>query len=195
MATAPERTPTTIEEFLDLPGDDRREFINGKIVAVDCGAAEHGAAVAGTVAALGVPFQRGRNGPGGWRFLASLDVRFGENLLNPDLCGYRAARLPLPPKGRPISLLPDWVCEVLSPGGSAIDRVEKLWIYFRSRVPNLWVVDPRAGILEVYRLTDIGYAVMLTAQRGQRVRAEPFDAVEIAVDELLGIDPAPEPQT
>ena len=86
--------------------------------------------------------------------------------------------------------MPDWVCEILSVSNESRDRVEKLETYFRSRVPHYWLIDPVEGTLEVYRRTDLAFALMLTAHRGQKVRAEPFDAVEINVDELLGGDAA-----
>src|SRR4029077_20699341 len=42
-----------------------------------------------------------------------------------------------------------------------------------------WIADPHLRTLQVFRLTPYGYLVALTAQAGQRVRAEPFDAVEL----------------
>jgi Uma2 family endonuclease len=68
-------------------------------------------------------------------------------------------------------------------------RVTKLQSYFDAKVPHYWIIDPVAGSLEVFRRLDLGYTLVLTALRGQRVRAEPFDAVEVRVDELLGADP------
>lgn len=78
--------------------------------------------------------------------------------------------------------------EILSPSHQSNDRVEKRETYFQAGVPHYWLIDPEEGTLEVLRRTDLGYAIILTARRGQRVRAEPFDAVEIAVDDLLGVD-------
>lgn len=97
--------------------------------------------------------------------------------------------MPEPPKGRPQPLPPDWVCEILSPTNPQRDRVEKLQTYFAARVPHYWIIDPIAGSLEVFRRLDLGYTLVLTALRGQRVRAEPFEAIEVPVDELLGADP------
>lgn len=87
-----------------------------------------------------------------------------------------------------MTLAPDWVCEVLSVSNQSHDRIEKQETYFRAGIPHYWLIDPDEGSLEVLRRTDLGYAIVLTARRGQRVRAEPFDAVEIAVAELLGVD-------
>ncbi len=43
--------------------------------------------------------------------------------------------------------------------------------------------------LRVFRWTPEGYLVALTAQAGQRVRAEPFGAIELQVGVLFGGDP------
>ena len=81
-------------------------------------------------------------------------------------------------------LAPDWVCEVLSPGTQAIDRADKMPIYAEHGVRHAWLVDPAAQLLEVYRL-ESGRWLRLGTWRGDaRVRAEPFDAVELALDSL-----------
>jgi hypothetical protein len=48
-------------------------------------------------------------------------------------------------------------------------------------------------MLLVHRWHRDGYVTILTATSGQRVRAEPFDAIEIEVSELFGEEPEPAP--
>ncbi|WP_437815867.1 Uma2 family endonuclease [Sorangium sp. So ce1078] len=86
-------------------------------------------------------------------------------------------------------LAPDWVCEVLSPSNTRNDLVKKLRTYHRCQVPNYWVVDPMNEVLTVHRCMEGGYLNVLTAERGERVRAEPFDAIEWSVGVLFGDDP------
>ena len=81
------------------------------------------------------------------------------------------------------------MCEVLAEGEVGKDRVEKLQTYFAAGVPHYWLVDPLEGTLEIYRRTDLAYALVQSAHRGQRLKPEPFDALEFSVDELLGGDP------
>lgn len=50
------------------------------------------------------------------------------------------------------------------------------------------IVDPTTETLTVHRLTPDGYLIALRAERGQVVRAEPFDAVELRVGTLFGED-------
>jgi hypothetical protein len=41
-------------------------------------------------------------------------------------------------------------------------------------------------------VNEAGYVEVLSAERGERVRAEPFDAVELSVDALFGDSDDPE---
>jgi hypothetical protein len=58
----------------------------------------------------------------------------------------------------------------------------------RTRYARHWLVDPDEEMLAVYRWTAEGFLLALTAERGERVRAEPFDAVELLVGALFGDD-------
>ncbi len=76
------------------------------------------------------------------------------------------------------------------PSNENVDRVDKLQSYFRAGVPHYWLADPVEQVLEVCRRTELAYALVLTAKAGQKIRAEPFDAVELEVDALFGADPS-----
>lgn len=78
-----------------------------------------------------------------------------------------------------LELAPDWICEVLSPSTARLDRVFKRRAYARERVRHYWLVDPDARTLEVERLDGDSYRVILSASEADRVRAEPFDAIEL----------------
>jgi Uma2 family endonuclease len=76
-------------------------------------------------------------------------------------------------------LAPDWVCEVLSPSTTSIDRHEKMPVYAREKVPHLWIVDPRKQQLEVFALAGSEWTLRATHRGAAKVRAEPFDAIEL----------------
>lgn len=192
MSSVVKRTPNTVDDYLARPEGERVELIRGTLIEKPDATGEHSLTQLSTSSALKVPFQRrpgGGAGPGGWWFFTELEVQLAGEIVRPDVCGFRRERLPQPPKGRPTTLAPDWVCEVLSPSNPERDRVEKLQSYFQARIPHYWIIDPVAGTLEVFRRLDIAFALVLSAHRGQRVRAEPFEAIELRVDELLGADP------
>ena len=50
------------------------------------------------------------------------------------------------------------------------------------------MIDPVEETLAVHRWHPDGYVEVLVADRGERVRAEPFPEVEIAVGVLFGDD-------
>ncbi len=72
--------------------------------------------------------------------------------------------------------------EVISPATGRIDRSRKMHIYAREGVDGLWFVDPLARTLEIYRL-DVGRWIVASTHGGDDVvRAEPFAAVELALE-------------
>jgi len=53
---------------------------------------------------------------------------------------------------------PDWIVEVLSPGTARYDQKKKLAAYERAGVPEVWLVNPRARDVAIYRLSESAYA-------------------------------------
>jgi Uma2 family endonuclease len=107
-------------------------------------------------------------------------VRLSRNdIVRPDLTGFRRERLPDPWDVRPIDVVPDWVCEVLSPSNVAVDRVHKAALYAERGVPFLWLVSPQERPLEAFRL-DAGLWTRVASHDDKtRARILPFEAVEL----------------
>jgi Uma2 family endonuclease len=130
------------------------------------------------------PFDRGRDGPGGSILVDEPELHLLEDIVVPDLAGWRRERLPRVPNAPYFELAPDWVCEVLSPSTMKIDRSDKLMIYARERVGHVWFVDPLARLLEVLRIHGSRYEILSTHKDDETVRAEPFDAVPLDLGAL-----------
>jgi Uma2 family endonuclease len=81
------------------------------------------------------------------------------------------------------------VCEVVSPSTERLDRAKKLPAYAREQVAHAWLLNPLARTLEVYRLAAGGWLLVATYEGAARVRAEPFDAVELDLAPLWGDEP------
>jgi len=190
----PAHGTATIEDFYALPEDRRfHELIAGEIVEKASPSGEHGNAQAGVISAVRPPFQRnpGGGGPGGWWILTEVEVLLDTgDIVRPDVVGWLRARCPELPTGFPVKLRPDWICEVISPQRANDDTVKKLRLYQRVGIPHYWLVDTRDSTLTSMRWSESGYITVLRAERGDNVRAEPFDAVEIAIGTLFGDDPA-----
>lgn len=119
----------------------------------------------------------------GWWIELEPEVRFGERLFVPDLAGWRVERVPELPEENPISIVPDWCCEVLSPSNAADDIRVKLPTYIVSGVPSVWIVEPIGRTVQVFASQD-GKPVLLTAASDEEAaRLPPFD-LEIDVRRL-----------
>ncbi len=189
----PARRAATLDDFFAIPESERfHELIGGEIVPKATPSGEHADAQAGVIGTVRLPFQRGvgRGGPGGWWIFTEAEVLLETgDLVRPDVTGWRRERCPERPIGMPIKLRPDWVCEILSPTNSSHDTVKKLRLYHRLAIPHYWIVDPDETTLTVMRWSADGNTTILRAERGETVRAEPFEAIEIAVGTLFGDDP------
>ncbi|MDQ3032561.1 MAG: Uma2 family endonuclease [Myxococcota bacterium] len=191
--SAPAHRARTLEDFLAIPEDRRfHELLSGEIVEKATPSGEHGGAQSSVVGAILPSYQRrvgGPGGPGGWWIATEVEVLLetGE-LVRPDVLGWRREASPTRPSGFPVRLRPDWVCEIVSPHNANVDTVKKLRIYHAARLPHYWIVDPRDATLTVMRWAEPGYLAILRAERGETVRPEPFEAIEVAVGTLFGDD-------
>ncbi|WP_438026803.1 Uma2 family endonuclease [Sorangium sp. So ce233] len=168
------------------------ELVRGTLHVFPRPAPRHANAASSLGADLHGAFQRGRGGPGGWWILDEPELHFPDpdapreiDSLVPDLAGWRRERMPELPETAYFTLAPDCICEVLSPSTAAFDRDEKMPVYAREGVRHVWLVDPIARTLEVYVLGGdrrLGPAVVHRA--AARVRAEPFDAIELDLSAL-----------
>lgn len=186
---------STLEDLMALPEEDRYELIDGELSPKEAARGPHGRAQMAISSALYRPFVRGPGGPpdrpGGWWFASDVLVQLTpKQVRRPDVAGWRRERMPEMPGDAPILITPDWVCEILSPTNASDDTVVKMSLYHACQVPHYWLVDPRDETLAVYRFTPEGYLHVLGARRGERVRAEPFAAVEFNVGVLFGDDDA-----
>jgi Uma2 family endonuclease len=80
------------------------------------------------------------------------------------------------------------VCEIVSPKHEPRDFIEEPRVLHAAEVPHYWILDPAARLLLVHRWSRDGYVVVQRAAAGETVRAEPFDAIELAASALLGDD-------
>lgn len=183
------RLKATFEDLI-RPGEDRSvEIIGGDVVEKTSPTMEHGASQGAVMGFLGRRFVRRPGGrwPGGWWIATEVDVEYEPHeLYRHDTVGWRRDRVPERPRGRPIRIRPDWVCEILSPSNEKRDLVDKMRVLRASGVGHYWVVNPEEKILVVHRLEAQGYLVVLAASSGDTVRAEPFEAVELRVGVLFG---------
>ena len=83
-----------------------------------------------------------------------------------------------------MTLAPDWVCEVLSPFTETLDRSKKLRVYARVLVEHAWLLDPVRRALEVLVLRAGTWEPILEHKGDGKVRAPPFDPIELDLGAL-----------
>ena len=185
----PAASRATAAELALLGEDSRYELIHGEISEKASPRIEHSRAQFCTSAWLGRRFDREAGGkwPGGWWLGTECHVEYETHeVYCHDLVGWRRDRVPELPVGWPVRVRPDWAAEILSPGHEKRDRVDKLGVLASAGVPHYWILDEERGLLSIYRHTAGGYLLLPPLRRDQIARAEPFDAVELAIAVLFG---------
>jgi Uma2 family endonuclease len=190
----PAKKLATYEDLALLPDDRKVEIIHGALVTPPSPLPRHSSVQGKLRRFLGGPFDDddGAGGPGGWWIFLEVDVRFAAHeIVKPDLAGWRRERLPDPWDVRPIDVVPDWICEVISPSNAAMDRVTKRELYAEHGVAHYWLADPHARSLETYRLdaTSRRWFDAGAFLGDAKARIAPFEAVELDLSRIF--PPAP----
>lgn len=173
-------------QLMALPETLVGEIINGRLHTQPRPAGPHAVACSAIEIEIGAAYQKGRGGPGGWWILVELELHLVRNreVLVPDLAGWRRERLPRVPQDHRFEVVPDWVCEVLSPGTAKKDRTEKMPVYARYGVAHLWLVDPLLRTLEVFALHQGVWSIAGLYKDQDTVRAAPFGEIEWSLADL-----------
>jgi len=182
--------PATYEDLVKLPDHVVAEIVDGELHASPRPAPAHAIAGSSVGGVIIGPYGFGRGGPGGWWILDEPELHLGPDVLVPDLAGWKRERMPQRPDTAYFPLAPDWVCEVLSPSTTRLDRTRKLGIYARELVAHAWLIDPLAETLEVFRLEG-GRWSMLAALGGDAIaRIEPFVEIDMELALLWSAPPS-----
>ena len=112
------------------------------------------------------------------------ELHLGEDILVPDLAGWRRTRMPEYPDTAYFTLAPDWVCEVLSPSTRALDQGAKRTSYAREGVRYLWYVDPDARTLAAFALRAGQWTLLETLTGAAAVSQPPFAAISFSLSDL-----------
>lgn len=178
------RRPATYQDLIDAPEHMVAELIRGELCLQPRPASPHLFAGSSLGDEILGPFQKGRGGPGGWWILDEPELHFGDDVLVPDMAGWRRERMPSFPKTAAFALAPDWICELLSPGTRKRDLTDKREIYAAQGVEHLWFVDPEARTLEAFALREGFWLLRAALHDDAEVRLPPFDAISFPLATL-----------
>ena len=174
----------TYQDVLDAPANCVAEIVDGTLYTHPRPAMPHALASSALGNDLGNPFQFGRGGPGGWWIIDEPELHLGEDILVPDLAGWRRERMPDYPDTAYVTLPPDWVCEVLSASTRRLDLQEKRPVYAREGVGHLWLVDPVDRTLDAFELHEGQWLLIASAKDDDPVSIRPFDAITFSLGDL-----------
>ncbi len=193
MSSAPKIGPATLDELAYLRDQGHVvELIDGEIVYKAMPTPAHGSAQS-IVTGMLHGFNRrggGPKSPGGWWIMTEVEILYPKTteVFRHDIVGFRRDLHPTRPDEMPVRTRPDWACEILSPSTARNDVVKKQRTLHAHGVPHYWLVDPSNLLLSVLRWEPDQYRHALDAGVGDVVRAEPFDAIELDVGEIFGIE-------
>lgn len=180
----PAKKIATYDDLYSLPDSVIGEIIDGELIVTPRPSRKHGYTSTVLSEEIGPPYRRGRGGPGGWIFIIEPEIKLGENVMVPDLAGWKEERFIWEEDQNPISVVPDWICEVLSPGTIRLDRIKKMAKYAEHEVNHFWLVDPIVMTLEAYRLESGRWLLLGSYAENDKVRVEPFQEIEIDLSDL-----------
>ncbi len=187
ISSMPPRGKATYDDILALPEHVTGELVDGELYTQPRPAAPHARVASGLGMDLGGPFDRGRGGPGGWVILHEAELHLGDDVLVPDLAGWRSERLSKAELGAAFfTTPPDWVCEVASKSTATRDRKVKAPRYAMDGVSFLWIVEPLEARVEAFALASEKWLWLGTWAETDDARIPPFDAVGLDLVRLFG---------
>jgi len=174
------------DDLYTIPENMIGEIIDGELFVSPRPSPRHSKVSSVLSMGIGPPFQFAHGGPGGWIILYEVEIKLAEEChpIVPDLSGWRIERFPETIDTNWISVPPDWVCEILSPRTVRLDRVTKMPKYLNFGVQYVWLIDPSNKTMEVYRSEAGRWVVLGVYAEKDRVRAEPFQEIEIDLEGL-----------
>lgn len=176
----------TYDDVVAAPPDRIAETVGGDLYLSPRPTLRHANATSVLAADLSEAFHRGRRGPGGWWIWFEPELHLAGDVLVPDIAGWRRERLAAVPEGVGIELVPDWICEVLSPATERFDRDEKMPRYAAAGARHGWLLDPPRRRLEIFAAVSGSWALLESYEGNASVSAPPFEAAIIELAPLWG---------
>jgi Uma2 family endonuclease len=146
----------TYSDLYAVPQNMVGEIILGQLITQPRPGPRHAVAASAIGSMLHSRFasKSGGDGSDGCWILDEPECHFVDDVLVPDIAGWRKSSMPCAPETSWFDIRPDWVCEVICPSTAKYDRGAKRDIYAREGVGHMWIVDPEHRFIEVLTLVD-----------------------------------------
>ncbi len=183
-ATMKNSTRATYQDVLDAPPQIVAEIVDGTLYTNRRPGIPYAIASSDLLAIVGPPFSLGRGGPGGWLILHEPELHLDDDIMVPNQAGWLLERMPELPSGAYCTLVPDWVCEMLSPSTRKLDLDGIKPVCARAGVRFIWFVDPDSRLLEAFALHNKEWVLIDRLFDYATVSLPPFDAIGFILGEL-----------
>jgi Uma2 family endonuclease len=158
------------------------EIIEGVLYTMPRPRAPHQSMMGAVGTDLLDPFQRGDGGPGGWWIPPEPGIELPNTPeIAPAVAGWRRERLPALSNDEAITVVPDWVCEILSPTTEQHNLTVKKPYYAKVGVAHHWIVDLSMRTVIALRLESGRWREVGVYGDEREARIEPFAAVPLNV--------------
>jgi Uma2 family endonuclease len=176
----------TWDDFLALPDGDKRELIDGELVATEAPTKLHEYIVARLAYYLNVWAETN----GGLVVASGYRIRISdERGVMPDV-QYFGPRNPASlNEEEDENARPDLAVEVISPGSRRYDQATKLGWYVEIGVPEYWLIDPDANSLQAFELVEGRYVVAAALEGDAVFKPARSPGLEIPLARLWSIAP------
>jgi Uma2 family endonuclease len=123
-----------------------------------------------------------------WLFVVEPEVR-SETAFSrviPDLAAWKKSASGWPdPNENPVTHVPDWVAEILSPSTESFDRGPKKDAYGLMGVGWLWLVDPERRTVETFLNVKGRMTTGPRSKAGEPLTAPPFESFVLRLEDLF----------
>jgi Uma2 family endonuclease len=116
---------------------------------------------------------------------APLDVIFSdEDVYHPDIVFISNARKSIiVPEG--LRGTPELCVEILSPSNMELDQKTKRLLYARFGLPELWIVDPFANTVQIFRLQEDPHHAAQTLSETDVLKSKTFPGLEVKLEKIF----------
>ena len=172
----------TYADYLNTPGDERYELINGGLIVVGSPNIAHQTASMGlSLAVAGFVRERAL----GQVFHAPTDVILADtDVVQPDLVFVSREREGIVTPAN-IRGAPDLVVEILSPSTASLDRTTKRDLYAGHGVKEYWIVDPAAQTVLVMLLRGGRFEVVGSYGRQDDLASPTLPGLTVSLDKIF----------
>ena len=172
----------TYQDYLDTPGDERYELLDGELILVASPNEDHQTASIVLAARM---YSFVNENDLGRVFHAPYDVLLSaSDVVQPDLLFISKEREHIRTPAN-IQGAPDLVVEILSPSSARRDWGHKRELYARHGVKEYWIVDPANQIVCVMLLKDGVLDIEATYGEGDTVTSSTLEGFTIDVDDIF----------